>query len=267
MTATGFADNGTLYFEAAGEGPPLVLSHAGFVDSRMWDRQWEDFTQRYRTIRYDLRGFGKSGPVSAETSRREDLRALLDALDVARAHLLGCSLGGEVSLDFALEHPERVASLILVSAVPGGFALQGEPPATLLEMLAAVQQGDVAQAAELQVRLWMDGPFRQPEAVDAAARREVAALARDALERGAQAEAEARPLDPPAVERLRELQVPTLIVVGALDDPEILRAADLMAAAIDGARLETIPDSAHLPSVDQPARFNRVVSGFLAAVR
>lgn len=172
-----------------------------------------------------------------------------------------------MSLDFALEHPERVASLILVSAVPGGFALQGEPPATLLEMLAAVQQGDVAQAAELQVRLWMDGPFRQPEAVDAAARREVAALARDALERGAQAEAEARPLDPPAVERLRELQVPTLIVVGALDDPEILRAAALMAAAIDGARLETIPDSAHLPSVDQPARFNRVVSGFLAAVR
>lgn len=75
MTATGFADNGTLYFEAAGEGLPLVLSHAGFVDSRMWDRQWEDFTQRYRTIRYDLRGFGKSGPVSAETSRREDLRA------------------------------------------------------------------------------------------------------------------------------------------------------------------------------------------------
>lgn len=267
QAATGFADAGTLYYEAAGAGNPLVLCHAGFVDSRMWDPQWGDFAQRTRTVRYDLRGYGRSGPADAAKSRRDDLHTLLRELAVERAHLLGCSLGGGVVLDFALEHPEMVSALILVSTVPGGFEYQGQPPALLLEMIGALQRGDMPRAVDLQVRLWVDGPFRQPHEVDPSVRQRAAELARESLQRGASADQDARPLTPPARQRLQALHVPTLIVVGALDDPEVLRAANVMAAEIEGAKLATVPNSAHLPNMENPAHFNGLVTDFLASVR
>src|SRR5260370_40392265 len=108
--------DGKLYYEIAGEGETLVLVHAGFVDSRMWDDQWAEFTKRYRVIRYDMRGFGKSDPATAPVSRHQELCDLFDALHVENAYLLGCSMGGQVALDFTLENPEHVSALMLVSA-------------------------------------------------------------------------------------------------------------------------------------------------------
>jgi len=141
-TTTGYVEigDGKLYYEVAGEGETLVLAHAGFVDSRMWNGQWEVFAKNYRVIRFDLRGFGKSDPVRGPIARRADLHQLLTALGVERAALIGCSLSGEVILDFALEHPEMVSALVTVSAVPGGFQMQGEPPPLLMEMMAAAGQ-------------------------------------------------------------------------------------------------------------------------------
>src|SRR5687768_14039353 len=101
-------DGGQTYYEEAGTGEPLILAHAGFLDSRMWDRQWESFTQHYRAVRYDLRGFGRSSVVTTPLNRRENFHGLLDQLGIAQAHLLGCDMGGELMLDYALEHPERV---------------------------------------------------------------------------------------------------------------------------------------------------------------
>src|SRR5262245_29029711 len=89
-------DGGSIYYELAGEGETLVLSHAGFVDSRMWDSQWNDFAQHYRVLRFDMRGFGKSSKLEAPVSRRDDLYALLNHLGIGHAHLLGCSMSGEI---------------------------------------------------------------------------------------------------------------------------------------------------------------------------
>lgn len=262
-------DDGKLYYEMAGAGETLVLSHAGFVDSGMWDDQWRDFTQRYRVIRYDMRGFGRSDPVTGPRTRRDDLYRLLKHLDIERARLLGCSQGGEVILDLALEHPNMVDALIVVSAVPGGFELQGEPPPQVLEMIAAVQQGDLQRASELQIRLWIDGPFRQPEQVDGLVRQRAAAMNRIPVTHNTWATADMQPLnplDPPAARRLHEIQVPTLVIAGALDNPEILRAADVMTAGIEGAQQAIIPDSAHMPNMEQPALFNQTVIDFLASL-
>ncbi len=248
--------DGQLYYEVAGEGAPLVLSHAGFVDSRMWDDQWSDFAQQQHVIRFDMRGFGKSALGVTPIERQRDLDRLLQQLDVPRAALLGCSLSGEVVLDFALEHPERITALILVSATPSGFQLQGEPPAQLFEMLGAIEQGDLALASELQNRLWIDGPFRQPEQVNPLVRQRAAEMNQIALANGTWGKAEAQPanpLNPPAVQRLDEIRVPTLIIAGGLDHPEILRAADVMAAAIPQAQKVIIPGCAHLPNMEQPA--------------
>lgn len=259
-------DGGQLYYETAGEGEPLVLGHAGFVDSGMWDTQWQTLARHFRVIRYDMRGYGKSSPVSGPVSRRDELYQLLEHLGVERAYLMGCSLGGGMLLDFALEHPQMAAALILVSAVPGGFELQGPPPPHLLDMIAAMQQGDLARASELQIRIWVDGPFRQPEQVDPAVRRRAAVMNRIPVERGTWAIADMPPLHPPAVQRLSDIHIPILVIAGALDHPEILRGVDVMAAGIRGAQKVIIPDSAHVPNMEKPVEFNLAVIEFLAAL-
>ncbi len=119
---SGFLDVSTasIYYEVAGEGFPLLLLHAGIADSRMWDDQFPIFAQHYRTIRYDLRGFGQSQWNAGTFASYEDPVALFHALDVQKAHVLGVSFGGKTALDFALTHSQLVASLVLVALSVGG---------------------------------------------------------------------------------------------------------------------------------------------------
>jgi pimeloyl-ACP methyl ester carboxylesterase len=246
------------------------MVHAGFVDSRMWDDQWEEFTRSYRGVRFDMRGYGRSSPLEEPVSNREDLGAVLEHLGIERAHLLGCSMGGETIIDFALKHPDMVLSLTLVSAVPGGFELQGEPPPNLMEMIAALQEGDLERGSELQIRVWVDGMFRQPEQVDPEVRRRAAEMNRIFVENATWARSQPPPgdqLEPPAIKRLSEIRVPTLVIAGALDHPEILRAVDILASEIKNVRKVILPDSAHLPNMEKPVEFNREVLSFLAEVQ
>jgi pimeloyl-ACP methyl ester carboxylesterase len=271
-TDSGFieVDDGKIYYELCGTGPVLVLTHAGFVDSGMWDSQWEDFTRSYRAIRYDMIGYGKSSPAKGPRCRRNDLYRLLQQLGVERAMLLGCSMGGTLTLDLALEHPQLAAGLVLVSSAPSGFQFQGAPPANLLEMMAATQQGDLERASDLQIRIWVDGPFREPEQVSAGVRQHAAKMNHISVVNETFARADLkplRPLVPPAIERLEQVRVPTLIVDGALDDPEILRAGELMHTQIPGAQKVILPESAHVPNMEKPAEFNQAVLRFLNQAR
>jgi pimeloyl-ACP methyl ester carboxylesterase len=266
---SGFIDvgGGKLYYEMAGKGTTLVLTHAGFVDSGMWDGQFDDFSHYYRVIRYDMRGYGKSSPAQGPVCRQDDLYDLLQQLGVERAVLLGCSMGGIITLDLALEHSEIAAGLLLVSTAPSGFQPQGVPPADVLEMITAMQQGDLARASDLQIHIWLDGPFRQPEQMDTRLRQRVAEMNRITLVNETWARADAnplRPLFPPAIERLDQVNVPTLILAGALDNPEILRAADLMHEQIRGAQKVILPDSAHVPNMEKTGEFNQAVLSFLS---
>lgn len=263
-------DNGRLWYEIGGDGDTLVLVHAGFVDSRMWDDQWEAFTQRCRVIRFDQRGFGKSDPAQGPVSRRGDLLRLLDELQVEQAVLLGCSMGGEVAMDVAFEHPERVSALIVASATPSGFELQGAPPRYVMEMMEAAQQGDLERTSDLQIRIWVDGPSREPEQVNPSVRRRAAEMNRIPVQHRTFFIADGQPvdpLDPPASTRLKEIRLPTLIIAGALDDPEILRAADVMASEIKAAQKVIIPDSAHLQNMENPQMFNEAVLDFLDGLK
>lgn len=267
MTA-GYADlgNGKLYYEMEGEGETLVLCHAGFVDSRMWDGQWDLFIKFYRVLRFDMRGFGKSDPATGPVSRREDLYKLLQKIGIERANLLGCSMSAQMIIDFALEHPEMVLSLVIISGVPGGFEMQGEPPSQIMEMLQAIEKGDLERVSELQIRLWVDGIYRHPQKVDPNVRQHAAEMNRIAVKNGTWAKADAQPLNPlnpQAVGRLAEINVPTLIVAGSLDHPEILRAADLLANSIRGAEKIILSECAHVPNMEKPVEFNRIVLDFL----
>lgn len=270
QTGTVEINGSQIYYEIAGEGSTVVLSHAAFVDSRMWDAQWEILTQQFRVIRFDMRGFGKSEPVSSPVSRRDDLYQLLQHLNVEKAHLVGCSLSGTAILDLALEHPELVASLVIVSSTPSGFELQGETPRYIFEMMDAMQTGDFAQASELAIRIWFDGMFREPDQVNASVRAKVLEMNRIPVERNTFFIGDSQPfnpLTPPALERLNKIAIPTLIIAGDLDHPEIVRASDLMAAQIPNAQEIIVTGTAHLPNMEKPVEFNQELLDFLRSVQ
>jgi 2-hydroxy-6-oxonona-2,4-dienedioate hydrolase len=266
-TGTADANGATLYYEVAGEGGPLVLVHAGIADGRMWEGQLEPFSRRYRTVRHDMRGFGRSPMVEGTYSHHADLRALLDALEIDRAAFVGCSMGGAAVIDFALENPGRVEALVLVGSAVGGFESDEGPPEEWDELVAADEAGDLERVSELEVRMWVDGPRRGPDAVDPAVRALVRemnriALKNEALELGEEVEPRT-----PAATRLSQIQAPTLVLVGEVDRARILAAADLLADNLPNARKVVIDGTAHLPNLERPEEFNRLVLDFLNGVR
>ena len=266
-TGTAEVNGAQISYEIAGEGEPLVLVHAGIADGRMWDGQVEAFARRYRVIRYDLRGFGKTAMVEGPYSHHEDLRGLLDSLEVERAHLVGCSMGGGAVLDFALHYPRRAGALVLVGAAVSGFEGDFEPPEQWGELVAADEAGDLGRVSELEVRIWVDGPGRRSEDVDASVRDLVREMNLIALQNEASGLGEELPPDPPAVGRLPEIGAPALVLVGDSDQPRTLAAADLLASELPNARKVVMRSTAHLPNMERPEEFNRLVLDYLEEVR
>jgi pimeloyl-ACP methyl ester carboxylesterase len=271
MGQTGMAEvNGTkLYYEVQGEGHPLVLIHEGIADSRMWDDQMPDFAARYKVIRYDLRGFGKSDVPPGPYAPGDDLYALLQHLGVEKAYLLGGSMGGGIAIDFTLAHPEMVGALIPVCAGLSGFRPEmGEAGKAFIAQYEAVEQsGDAARLNEFEVHLWVDGLGRTPEQVSPAVRERVREMNAGVIARSAeQQQTQPRPLNPPAAGRLGEINVPTLVIVGAEDHAGIQQTADKLVAEIPGARKAVIADTAHVPNKEKPDEFNRLVLDFLGGL-
>ncbi len=259
-------DGARIYYETAGQGDALLLAHAGFVDSRMWDEQFAFFARSYQVIRFDMRGFGRSDPAQGPVVRRDEIYSLMKHLGIPKAALIGCSMGGANVLDFALEHPDMAQALILVSTVPSGFEMQGEPPPGMMEMFSALQQNDLQRASELQIQLWVDGMFRKPEQVDPLVRQRAAEMNHTAVANQTFMKVDMQPLhplDPPAANRLKEVQVPTMVIAGELDHPEILRAATFMAQEIPSTKTCILPNSAHVPNMERPDEFNQAVINFL----
>ena len=265
LRETGMAEvNGArIYYEVAGEGDPLVLVHAGIADSRMWEDQLMAFADRYRVIRHDMRGFGMTAMVEGPFSHHEDLRALLDSLDVERTHLVGCSMGGGAGLYFTLEYPQRVGNLVLVGSAVGGFGPDIDPPRQWDEILAAEEAGDLERVSELEVQIWVDGPGRSPEDVDASVRDLVREMNLIALRNEASGLGDEWEPEPPAADRLPDVQAPTLLIVGDEDQPSVFAAADLLERELPNVRKIVMHGTAHLPNMEQPEEFNRIVLDFL----
>ncbi len=252
----------TLHYDISGEGYPLVLIHAGIADNRMWDQQFAPFAARYRTLRYDMRGHGQSPVAPVEFSHWQDLMSLMDYLEIEQAHLLGISMGGSVALNFALERPERVGALVLVSTAPPGFQ-HGDPPRYHVEAVEAFQAGDFVAAAEFEVRMWVDGPQRGVDALDPELRDALRDMDIQNLKYDATGVGYKTPLQPPAIERLEQVTAPTLVLYGELDQPFTVAGSELLAKRIPAARLISFPGTGHLVNMEAPQDFNRVVLEFL----
>lgn len=255
--------NGTrLFYETIGTGYPLILHHAGIADSRMWESQIEAFAKEYRVIRYDRRGCGQSPMPDGAYSDAEDLYILLQHLDIERAYHVGLSRGAAVALELAIIHPEMVSALVL--AAPGTSTGQRseELQAQFTAIDATFEAGDLAQAVELEVRLWVDGPHRQPDQVDSTIRKLVREMDTNNFKLD-NPKAQLLQLDPPIPTRLHEVKVPTLVIVGDGDVSDIVRNARDLSSGIANAKLVTMPDLAHMLNMEQPEDFNRIVLDFL----
>jgi pimeloyl-ACP methyl ester carboxylesterase len=210
-----------------------------------------------------MRGFGMTAMVGGPFSHHEDLRGLLDSLDIERAHLIGCSMGGGTVLDFALEYPQRVGNLVLVGSAVGGFAPDIDPPRQWDEILAADEAGDLERVSELEVQVWVDGPWRSPEDVDTAVRDLVREMNLIALRNEALGLGDEWAPEPPVADRLPDVQAPTLLIVGDEDQPRTFAAADLLGRELPNVRKVVMHGTAHMPNMERPEEFDRVVLDFL----
>jgi 3-oxoadipate enol-lactonase len=250
-------DGANLYYEECGTAPhTVVLVHDGVLDSAAWDGVWPEFCKHFHTIRYDRRGYGQTPATSHGYYSTDDLAALLHHLNQRCVAIVGSSHGGEISINFTLDHPEMVEQLVLVGAVVGGMPYTRH----FLERGAALgkplEKGDTAGAIAAAAK---DKYLTAPGS-DAARKRMVQILS-------------ASPQDlthpemelpvKPALPRLGEIRVPTLLLVGDADIPDVHAHAGAIEAGIPSARRVVISDTGHLMYLEKPTEFSRIVIEFL----
>jgi pimeloyl-ACP methyl ester carboxylesterase len=248
----------------SGQGPAVVLLHEGIADSRMWDAQVEALAPRHRVVRLDFRGFGRSEPPPGAYSNGRDVVGLLDALRIDRAALVGASMGGNVAVQVAVAHPERVSALVLVASALADHDWSEEVRRAWSEEEEAFERGDLDAAVEVNLRTWVDGPGRSPEDVDPALRERVGEMQRRALELYREDVGPEEPLTPDAPGRLGEIRAPTLVVVGDADVADMLDIAERLATGIPGARKVVVPGAAHAVPMEKPDEVSRAILEFLA---
>ena len=256
--------------EVRGVGPPVVFLHAAVADARMWSEQMIGVAVQGKAIAYDRRGFGKTRYVPEDYSSVADLIAVLDALaDGRKALLVGCSQGGRVALDAALEHPTRVSGLVLIAPnVTGAYESDKSPEISnlLAEQAKAIKNGDIDTVNAIKARLWLDGPLESEGRVSGKPRD----LLLDMNSIVLRAQPTGNDLDvaqiSPAFDRLAEIKVPALMIWGELDFPHIKERCQVVANRMSNCATLEIADSAHLPSLDKPNEVTAAIVKFARRV-
>jgi pimeloyl-ACP methyl ester carboxylesterase len=243
-------DEVDIYYEVHGSGPTLLLTHGYSSTSQMWQGQIEALSKQHKLVLWDLRGHGRSdypddASAYSEASTVADMAALLDAVGVDSAIVGGLSLGGYMSLAFYRAHPERVRALLIIDTGPG------------------FKKDDAREAWNKRAHETADRFEREGLGVLKSGSRERADVShRDASGLARAARGMLTQRDAGVIELLPDINVPSLVVVGA-DDTPFLAAADYMAAKIPDAKKTVIPGAGHTANVDQPQAFIDALLPFL----
>ncbi|MFG2146383.1 alpha/beta fold hydrolase [Streptomyces sp. NPDC048696] len=251
---------GHLSYTVTGDGPPVVLLHAGVADHRMWDAVVPALAEQHTVIRYDLRGFGESAPPTGPFSETDDLCRLLDHLGHERVRLVGCSWGGRVAVDFTLTHPDRVRSLVALCPPWPGYPWSADMVAYDEVETAALAAGDLDEAARVNMDMWLRGSARECD-VDAALPDRLRGPLRTSLENQ---DIVGKHSQGPTDGDIATITVPTLVGIGRLDIADFQDIARRYAAGIPDATLAEFATAGHLIPLDAPAELISVLSPFLA---
>jgi pimeloyl-ACP methyl ester carboxylesterase len=250
---------GSLAYDEAGRGSAVILLHGAFLDRHTWDLQMPVFSAGHRTVRYDIRPFGESTVPDQPYKTTDDLLALMDALEIDRAHLVGHSFGGGVAIDFALAHPSRVARLVLVNSGVTGATMPADEQKEAMQVFVSARESEAsAVQAWLALSLWSASRAR-PEVMKAIEQMTARSAARFRM-----AAPPFAPISPPAIDRLGEIRAPTLVVTGERDTPGNRAASESVAKGIPGARLVVVPGADHAVPIGWPTELNEATLAFLA---
>lgn len=262
---------GRLFVVDEGDGPPVVLLHAGIVDLRAWDVFVPRLVQAgLRAVRYDARAWGRSTTEDVAFSNRADLVAVLDALGIGRAALVGNSRGGQIAFDTAIEFPDRVVAVVGVGAGLGGFEGEPTPEETAIfeeeERLETAEPKDAEAIIALNTRIWVDGPGQPAGRAPAWIAAHVRATG---LHLSAPGHVFGSPLvlEPPAAARLGDLRCPVLAVAGDLDVSDVAQTARHLEANAPHARAVVLPGVAHMVAMERPAELAGLVTELLDPLR
>jgi len=272
---SGYAEvNGTkLYYEIAGEGQPLVLIHGNFGDRRHWDFQFNELSKKYKVLRYDCRGYGKSALPKADEAYTDcdDLKALLEFFQIKKAHLCGVSQGADIVIDFALAYPSMCISLIPIGPWVMGYGEdEFKTPASDSLQAAALKALDILKKTgkkEATDSLWAGNNIF--------GRGVVSSSTRNALLKMGYEYSWWRYLNinkrqyafPKAMRKLSEIKIPTLVVTAEYDFPVCKEIANIIAKEITGAKLISIKSAGHLMNMDNPQEFNTEVTSFIDGIK
>jgi pimeloyl-ACP methyl ester carboxylesterase len=267
------ADDGVkLYYEEVGSGIPIVFVHEFAGDIRSYEMQMRYFGQRYRCLAYNARGYPPSdvpqdGEKYSQAHARDDIRAVLDALKIEKAHVVGLSMGGFAALHFGFSYPDRARSLVVAGC---GYGAAPDKRAQFAAEAVAVanqfEQGTMAKAAEAyaigptRVQFQNKDPRGWQEFATQLAEHSTAGSARTM--RGVQAR---RPSLFDLVDQMAAMTVPTLIMTGDEDWP-CLEPALLMKRSIPTAALVVMPNAGHTINLEDPAAFNQHIADFFHTV-
>ena len=249
-------ENGKIYYEECGKGPAVVLIHDGIAHSAVWDAVWPAFCAKFHAIRYDRRGYGKSPVATSWYYETDDLAALLRLLKVERAAIVGSSHGGELSIDFTLAHPDMVQQLVLVGAVVSGFPYSDHFFNRGMQNSKPLGKNDVKSA----IANWSKDKYLLAPGHDAAQKKLFDLLT--ASPQDINHDDYARPTQG-ALPRLREIRVPTLILTGDADIPDVHAHAGAIEAGIPGSRRVVVSESGHLMYLEKPEEFTHIVVSFI----
>jgi len=253
--------NGELYYEKTGHGTPMVFLHDGLIHSEVWTHQIDHFKNHYTVVSYDRRGYGKSTTPTESYLNEDDMLAVFDSLGIDSAIVVGMSAGSRLAVDFALEHPERVTHLILSGPAPSGmpftdhfFTRGGHRPADL--------RSDAVQ----YFNYWLDEDpweiYKDNKETKAEAHRILAPYPNNANQSIFTLAKQPRRT---AVGNLGEIRVPTLVVVGEYDHPDIHAAAGVIAVGVEGAERVVINDAGHRLPMEQPQALIDAMETFLSS--
>ena len=252
-----------IYYEDVGQGFPLVLVSGGSgMDLRQWDPVTPALSERFRVIRYDPRGIGMSDNPTVRYSDTDDLVHLLDYLGLDRIGLIGLSSSGVVVLEFAVQHPERLAGVVVAAPFVPGFDFS----ASMMERLERINQ-----AAEKGREPFLDSMFDDPHFFPAPLDRSLRTAARENMgtnfDKGADFDASLPiPLEPPLIEQLSRISVPVLLVAGELDHPDVLRRNKFIADEIPTTDEKIILQAGHNPPQENPIAYLESINPFLQKI-
>jgi len=241
------------------------LIHAGFLDSRMWDDQFQLFAKSVRVIRYDVRGFGRSSKPSAEYSDAEDLFALLKHLNIESTSILGISNGGRIALDFVSVHPSMVNRLILVSPGIRGYKSSGPEEDREWKELdkkmdlqdLAISENRIDDAVNIDLKVWASA-----QGTPSKNRILKIATTNSHIHKNPPNKLQKSP-EPPAFTKLDQIRIPTILIVGDQDVKGMQTMTKRLHELIPGSELRVIRGADHIANMSRPEEFNAIVSSFL----